>query len=162
MKGLFVFIIGTILLTACTKEVPETEKKSTRSANENDIRNLFLTLESSYNDGVFEKTISEYTNDFCAYDPDSDSSVNLIDYKNELAGYKNRNQESRLKINIEGIFISDDLAAVQTFSSFMMYNPIEKKYSATSSRRSINLLRKIRNDGWKIFRSLSIPAYSYE
>jgi hypothetical protein len=38
----------------------------------------------------------------------------------------------------------------------MTLDPVEEKKAPVYSERSIKLLRKVKNEGWKIFKSLSI------
>ena len=158
----FILLAMLIAFTAsCTKEVPESEKKIARSTSEKEVTSLIDSFVVSFNSGIFEKMPSYFTNDYGGYTPDSDTALGPAQYKNELQKLRNRYPDGKLQVNVENVYVSEDLAAVQTFSSFMTFDPIEGKLSPLSSERSLKLLRKTKNDGWKIFKSLSVPAFSY-
>ena len=161
MKNLVPLLIIISFVVSCTKEVPESEKKIARSTSENEIKSLIDSFVVSFNSGEFDKMHLYFAADYSGYIPDSDTAISLTEYKNELQKLHDRYPDGKLQVNVEDINVSEELAAVQTFSSFMTYDPIEGKSSPLSSERSIKLLRKAKNDGWKIIKSLSIPAFSY-
>ncbi len=161
MKKIIPFILLLTLVVSCTKEVPESEKKLVKSTSEKEIKDVLESFVASFNSGEFDKIPSYFTDDFGAFIPDSDSAINLEEYKNELNKLRKRYPEVKLQVNVEGVYVSEDLAAAQTFSSYLANDPVEGKMSPVYSERSIKLLRKTKNDGWKIFKSLSIPAFSY-
>ena len=161
MKKFIPFILLLVIAASCTKEVPESEKKIAKTTSEKEIKDLIEKFVTSFNSGEFEKLPLYFTSDYGGYIPDSDSALSSTEYQNELQKFHARYPDGKLLVNIENVYVSEDLAAVQTFSSFMTYDPIEGKLSPASSERSIKLLRKTKNEGWKIFKSLSIPAFSY-
>lgn len=162
MRKLFLFILLIVFAVSCTKEVPETEKKSAKAAYEKDIRKIIETYADTFNSGNTENAFMLFAEDFKAVVPDSDNALDLATYKNNLQRFRKQYPDGKLQITIEEVFVSEELGAVQLFTSYMAPDVLNGKLAPIYSERSIILLRKIKYDGWKIFRSLGTPAFSYD
>lgn len=163
MKKIYVLLLLSLLFYSCTKEVPETEKKLSRTVSTNEIKQLFENFTSDVNSNNLDKIDSYFDGDFSSFVQDADSAVDLNSYKTNLVNFQKQYPAGKLQTNIEDIFVSEDLAAAQVFVSYMINDPVEKGMSPVYSERSIKLLRKSKIDNsWKIFRSLSTPAFSYD
>jgi len=162
MRKYISFIIFTALIVSCTKEVPESEKQLAKSTNEKEVRAVIDNFAAAYNSGGIDNFSNYFTNDYGGFVPDQDTAVGLAAYQNDLRNLRNQYPENEMHLKIEEVYISEEFAAVQTFGSYMTLDPVEEKKAPVYSERSIKLLRKVKNEGWKIFKSLSIPAFSYE
>jgi len=162
MRKLISFALLLTLVASCTKEVPESEKRLAKSTSEKEIGVIIENFSEAYNSGDIDKISSYLSIDYSGFVQDSDSAINMNTYLNELKNLRKQHPESKLQLKIEEVNVSEELAAVRTFGSYMVPDPIEGKMNPVYSERSIKLLHKVKNEGWKIFRSLSIPAFSYE
>jgi ketosteroid isomerase-like protein len=162
MRLLSTLFILLFIVVSCTKEVPESEKNIVKSVNENEIKALINNHASYFNSGDVNSSLIMFSDDYSEYIPDSDAPVDLSVLENNLLNFRSQNPEGKLSITVEDLFISNDLAAAQTFTSYLVPDPIEGKLNPAYSERSIKLLRKDKNTGWKIFRSLSSTAFSYD
>jgi len=162
MRKLFLFISTIIFVVSCTKEVPETEKKLTKAVNEAEISKIIQDFQSSINSNDINAAINFLTEDFSSFVPDCDTAIDLYTFKNNLTLFKKQYPNGLIKIDIEEIFVSEELASVQTFTSYMNRDPVEEKMNPVYSERSIKLLRKQKLGSWKFFRMLSTTAYSYD
>ena len=163
MKKIYVLLLLSLFFYSCTKEVPETEKKLSRTVSTNEIKQLFENFTSDVNSNNLDKIDSYFEGDFSSFVQDADSAVDLNSYKTNLVNFQKQYPSGKLQTNIEDIFVSEELAAAQVFVSYMINDPVEKGMNPVYSERSIKLLRKSKTDNsWKIFRSLSTPAFSYD
>jgi hypothetical protein len=161
MRKTFLFILLIVFVVSCTKEVPETEKKSAKTTYEKDIRKIFEAYADNFNSGNTEEVFVSFAENFKAVVPDSDNALDLTMYKDNLKRFRKQYPAGKLQITIEEIFVSEELGAVQLFTSFMAPDVLDGKLAPVYSERNIILLHKIKYDGWKIFRSLGTPAFSY-
>lgn len=155
-------ILFFTLIVSCTKEVPESEKQLTKSTNEKEIRAVVDNFTAAYNSGGIDNISNYFTSDYGGFVPDLDSAVGIAAYQSDLRNFRKQYPENEMHLKIEEVYISEEFAAVQTFGSYTTLDPVEGKKVPVYSERSIKLLRKVKNEGWKIFKSLSIPAFSYE
>jgi ketosteroid isomerase-like protein len=162
MRKIFIFLLLTVFAVSCTKEVPETEKKSSKATYEKDIRKIIETYAQNFNSGNAEDAFMLFAEDFKAVVPDSDNTLDLTTYKDNLKGFRKQYPEGKLQIAIEEVLVSEELGTVQLFTSFMVPDVLNGKLAPAYSERSIIVLRKIKYDGWKIIRSLGTPAFSYD
>ncbi|MCX7798522.1 MAG: nuclear transport factor 2 family protein [Melioribacter sp.] len=154
-------LIFIVILLACTKEVPESEKKISKTVEEENIRKLINHFYTAYNSGDIETAVSLVDTNYKGIAPDSEDVNGFEAMAKELYQYRNEYPEGKWEINIEELFIENDLAYVIISGSFLMPDPIEKKMNPIYSERSVKILKKYKNEGWKIFRSFSIPTFSY-
>lgn len=162
MRKIFILILLTIFAASCTKEVPETEKKTSKATYEKDIRKVIETYADNFNAGNSEEAFVLFAEDFKAVVPDSDNALDLSAYKDNLKRFKKQYPAGKLQITIEEVFVSEELGTVQLFTSYMAPDVLDGKLAPVYSERSIVLFRKIKYDGWKIIRSLGTPTFSYD
>ncbi len=162
MRTISTLFILVIIFSSCTKEVPESEKKIVKTTNENEVRALINNYSSYFNSGDIKASLTVFSEDYSEYIPDTDNPVDLTVLENNLLNFRSQNPEGKLSITIEEVFVADELAAAQTFTSYLIPDPVEGKMNPVYSERSMKLLRKTKTTGWKIFRSLSSTAFSYD
>lgn len=157
----YISLILIVVLVACTKEVPEAEKKISKTLEEENVRKLINHFYTAYNSGDIETAVSLIDTNYKGIASDSEDVNGIEAMTNELYQYRNEYPDGKWEINIEELFIENDLAYVIINGSFLMPDPIEKKMNPIYSERSIKILKRYKNEGWKIFRSFSIPTFSY-
>lgn len=157
----YISLILIVVLVACTKEVPEAEKKISKTLEEENVRKLINHFYTAYNSGDIETAVSLIDTNYKGIAADSEDVNGIEAMTNELYQYRNEYPDGKWEINIEELFIENDLAYVIINGSFLMPDPIEKKMNPIYSERSIKILKRYKNEGWKIFRSFSIPTFSY-
>ncbi len=162
MRTISPLFILLIIFSSCTKEVPESEKKIVKTTNENEVRSIIEDYFSYFNSGNINASLAVFAEDYSEYIPDADTPIDLTALENNLLNFRSQNPEGKLSVAIEDVFAADELAAVQVFTSYLIPDPVEGKMNPVYSERSIKLLRKNKNTGWKIFRSLSSTAFSYD
>ncbi|MEM3373453.1 MAG: nuclear transport factor 2 family protein [Candidatus Anstonellales archaeon] len=157
----YAFLILILFVTACTKEVPESEKRIAKTAEEEAIRKLIDHFYTAYNSGDIETAVTLIDENYKGMAADSDDVIGVEALTNELYQYRKEYPEGKWEIKIEELSVENNLAYVIIYGSFLMPDPIEKKMNPIYSERSIKILKKDKNEGWKIFRSLSIPTLTY-
>ncbi|MFA7228578.1 MAG: nuclear transport factor 2 family protein [Melioribacteraceae bacterium] len=162
MRYFIVILSIGFFLTSCTKEVPETEKKQLKSYEEKNVRQTIENFTAAYNSNDIEKAVSFFESDYKGTVGDSEEITGLEALKNDLIQYRKQYAEGSWEINIEEIGISGEQAYVLTNSSFLMPDPIERKLNPIYSERAIRILKKQKNDGWKIYRYLATPTFTYD
>ncbi|MDP2035792.1 MAG: DUF4440 domain-containing protein [Ignavibacteria bacterium] len=163
-------MIRTILLSfllvltfsSCTKEVREDEKKSAKTADEAAIREVIENYTTAYNTGDVETAAEFFDSNYLGIVADSEDIVGPDAMRDDLLQYRRQYPEGKWETKIDEITIGDGYAYVICSSSFLMPNPIEKKPSPIYSERSIRVLRKEKTQGWKIYRFLATPTFTYE
>jgi ketosteroid isomerase-like protein len=151
-----------LILTACTKEVPETEKKLSKSLEEKSARETVENFVAAYNSDDIAKAVSFFEADYKGVVADSDDVVGFDALRDDLIHYRKQYPNGKWEIKFDEILVSGELAYVFTSGSFLMHDPIEKKMNPIYSERAIRILKKQKNDGWKIFRYMAIPMFSYD
>jgi len=159
MKYLSLILI--LFITACTKEVPESEKKLAKTADEEAIRKLIDHFYTAYNSGDIETAVTLIDENYKGIAADSEEVVGVEALTNELYQYRKEYPEGKWEINIEELTVQNDLAYVIINGSFFVPGPSVEKMNPIYSERSIKILKKDKNEGWKIFRSLSVPTLTY-
>jgi len=157
----YAFLILILFVTACTKEVPESENRIAKTAEEEAIRKLIDHFYTAYNSGDIETAVTLIDENYKGMAADSDDVIGVEALTNELYQYRKEYPEGKWEIKIEELSVENNLAYVIIYGSFLMPDPIEKKMNPIYSERSIKILKKDKNEGWKIFRSLSIPTLTY-
>ncbi|MEJ5351217.1 MAG: nuclear transport factor 2 family protein [Melioribacteraceae bacterium] len=159
MKYLSLILI--LFITACTKEVPESEKKIAKTADEEAIRKLIDHFYTAYNSGDIETAVTLIDENYKGIAADSEDVVGVEALTKELYQYRKEYPEGKWEINIEELTVQNDLAYVIINGSFFVPGPAIDKMNPIYSERSIKILKKDKNEGWKIFRSLSVPTLTY-
>lgn len=151
-----------LIITACTKEVPEAEKKLSKSIEEKTVQETIENFIAAYNSDDIEKAASLFETNYIGVVADSDDVIGIEALRADLIHYRKQYPDGIWKITIDEILISGELAYVFTSGSFLMPDPIEKKMNPIYSERAIRILKKQKGDGWKIFRYLATPMFSYD
>lgn len=162
MKKLLSSILVLALISSCTKEVPEYEKKNIKSADEAAVRETIENYFAAYNAGDIE-TAAEYFDD--NYKVISTDSLDIVGYENakeDLLQYYKQYPKGKWVNNIEELTIADGYAFVTSSGSFMLPDPLTGKPEPTYSERSIRILKKDKNKMWKIYRYLSASTFTYD
>ena len=162
MRYTFLILSILIIISACTKEVPETEKKLSKSLEEKYARETVENFIIAYNSNDIDKAVSFFETDYKGILTDSDDVTGLDALRNDLTNYRKQYPDGKWEIKIDEINISGETAYVFTSGSFLMLDPIEGKMNPIYSERAIRILKKQKNDGWKIFRYLATPMFSYD
>lgn len=162
MRYTFLILSILIIISACTKEVPENEKKLSKSLEGKYARETVENFINAYNSNDIEKAVSFFENDYKGIVSDSDDVVDIDALRNELLSYREQYPDGKWEIKFDEILISGELAYIFTSGSFLMPDPIEGKMNPIYSERAIRILKKQKNDGWKIFRYLAAPMFSYD
>jgi len=157
-----IFFLPVILLFSCTKEVPENNKKIIRSVDDVSISKTIDGFFSSYNSSNFDSLAFYLDADYKGFIADSDDAVGPQSTINDLKQFRRRYSEGKWEYKIEEINTSGDFAEVLTTASFMMPGPAKGSLNPAYSERSIRILKKQKDDGWKIFRYIAIPTFSYD
>ncbi|MCX7874827.1 MAG: DUF4440 domain-containing protein [Melioribacteraceae bacterium] len=161
MKNLLIIVLVLISFNACTKEVPENEKRNIKSIDEAAVREVIENYFAAYNSGDIETAAEYFDNGYKVIATDSLDISGYENAKEDLLQYHNQYPKGKWENKIEEIIISDGYAYVVASASFMQPDPLTNKLSPTYSERSIRILKKDKNKMWKLFRYLSAPTFTY-
>lgn len=162
MRYTFLILSILIIISACTKEVPENEKKLSKSLEEKYARETVENFISAYNSNEIEKALSFFETNYKGIITDSDDIAGLDALRDDLIHYRKQYPDGKWEIIFDEILISGELAYVFTSGSFLMLDPIERKMNPIYSERAIRILKKQKNGSWKIYRYLATPMFSYD
>lgn len=151
-----------ILLASCTKEVPETERKLAKSVDESQIRALIENFVNTYNSGDINSASRLFDENYQEITSDSLDIIGADAVRNELENFHKEYPEGKWSIKIDEIILSDGYANVICSGSFYMPDPVEKKMNPVHSERNIRILRKDKATGWKFYRYLSLPTFTFD
>lgn len=157
-----IFTSLLLILSACTKEVPETEKKLSKSIEEKFLIETIDNFISAYNANEIEKAISYFDTNYKGFTTDSDDIEGVDALRNDLIHYRKQYPDGKWEIKYEEVTVAGEFAYVLTSSSFLMPDPIEGKMNPIYSERAIRILKKQKSDGWKIYRYMATPMFSYD
>jgi len=161
-KTMFLLIVSLLLLTACTKEVPERERKSRESSETISVRNVIDNYFTAYNAGDIETAAELLDINYRGIVSDS-IDVNGIDEATaDLVKYSKQYPKGVWESKIEEVIVGEGYAFVLCASSFLMPGPIENKPAPIYSERSMRILKKDKIYGWKIYRYLATPTFTYD
>lgn len=162
MKRFLSIMSLMLMLISCTKEVPEGTKRVSKSADEINAARIVEDYFAAYNSNDIEKAISFCDSDFKEVLPDSDDVVGIDGLKNDLALYKKQYPEGKWEISIEEVMVSGDLCYVMAKGSFMMPGISTENMNPVYSERSIRILKRQKDNKWKIFRYIAVPTFTYD
>ena len=162
MKRTLSFLLLVIGIIACTKEVPEGTKKISKSAEEITAAIIVEDFFVAYNSNDVEKAISFCDADYKEVLPDSDDVVGINGLRNDLARYRKQYPEGKWEIKIEETIVSGEFAYVMSKESFLMPAPVAENMNPIYSERSIRILKRQKDNKWKIFRYIGVPTFSYD
>jgi uncharacterized protein (TIGR02246 family) len=162
MKKFFALILVLLSISACTKEVPEYEKKNIKTADEAAVRETIENYFAAYNAGDIESAAEYFDDNYKVISTDSLDVVGYENAKEDLLQYHKQYPKGKWDNKIEEITIADGYAIVISSGSFMLPDPLTEKPAPTYSERSIRVLKKDKNKMWKIYRYLSAPTFTYD
>ena len=151
-----------VLVTACTKDVPEAEKEMIRTADNDNARKAIQSFADAYNSNDLEKAFSFFDMDYKGVVADSDDLAGVDALRNEMINSQKRFPEGKWEIIIDEVNISGEFAYFICTGSFLMPDVIEKKLSPVYSEKSIRILKKQKDGSWKIYRYVSTPIFTYD
>jgi hypothetical protein len=157
----FLFTVG-LLLTACTKEVPERERKASKSEEEISVRKVIDNYYLAYNNGDVETASDLIDAGYRGIVSDSIDVNGIEETKEDLLKYSRQYPKGQWEAKIEEVTMGENFAIVLCTSSFLMPDPVEKKPTPIYSERSMRILKKDKVKGWKIFRYLATPTFTYD
>jgi len=162
IRSIIFFVLAVFIFSSCTKEVKEYEKSSAKSADEALITEVIENYTKAYNAGDIETAIEFIDVNYRGVVADSSDILGQEGVHNDLLQYRRQYPEGKWETKIDEITIGDGYAYVFCSSSFLLIHPIEQKYSPIYSEKSVRILRKEKNQGWKIYRYLSTPTFTYD
>ncbi|MEW6653410.1 MAG: nuclear transport factor 2 family protein [Bacteroidota bacterium] len=162
IRSTLIFVLLALLFTTCTKEVRENVKISAKSADETYIREVIENYTAAYNAGDIESAIEFIDINYRGMTADSLDIFGQEGIHDDLLQYRRQYPEGKWETKIEEITIGDGYAYVLCSSSFLMPHPIEQKFSPIYSERSVRILKKEKPRGWKIYRYLAAPTFTYD
>ena len=151
-----------ILIPACTKDVPEAEKKIIKTTDEDNARKTIQDFADAYNSKDLEKALSFFDLNYKGIVADSDDLAGVDALRNELINSQKKYPEGIWEIIIDEENISGEFAYFVCGGSFLMPDVIEKKMSPVYSEKSIRILKKQKDGSWKIYRYVATPIFTYD
>lgn len=161
MKILFISS-AFLIFFSCTKEVPEAEKNISKSIEENLVRKVVTNYYQSYNSNDIPNAISFFDPDYKGIAAESDDIIGTAMLQDELNEIKKQYPDGKWKFEFEEISLQNNLGYIITQGSFLIPDPIEGGDSPQYSERCLRIVRKTNEGVWKIYRSFSIPIFSYD
>ncbi len=166
MKGVlptFKYSISIILisfvLVQCTKQVPETERKSLRT-DEAQLTKTVERWENFYNNGDLESLITLYTDDYIESSPEDVDITGVDNVRSELSQYMSQYPGGKWKLTIEEVQVSGDLGFARIKGEFEM--PYGKFPATIYTERSLRILQRQRGNNWKFYRTMRLPTFTYD
>lgn len=159
IRNLKYFLFLLVILSACTKEIPEAERRQDKNIEQSAVRAAIQNWETAYNSGDLESALDFYEVDFRAMLADSNDIVGRDELARDLNQFLTQYPGGKWKINIDEINTAGDLA-------YVLYNGVftsgDDLNNPLYSERGIKILKKNKIGGWKFFRSMSMPVFSYD
>jgi len=162
MKKLISIILLLLLIAGCTKQIPEGEKRISKTVEENNVINTIDSFIKAINSHEIETALSFIDSDFKGVIADSDNLVGFAEVKDIFYSLMKHYPNGKWNIKCEEVNISGEFAYIMTIGSFMVFDPVEKKINPVYSERSIRILKKQKDGAWKIFRYIAVPAFTYD
>ncbi len=162
MRSSLLVLVFLIVISACTKEVPEAEKRPAKTADETAVRQVIENFVAAYNAGDLEAAVSLFDDAYLGILPDSVNIMGKSEVRNDLLQYLKQYPDGKWEMKIEEVNVSDGYAFAICNGSFLMPDPLEGKMNPIYSERSIRILKKDKYEGWKIYRFLGAPTFSYD
>ncbi|MBI5729694.1 MAG: hypothetical protein HY963_01015 [Ignavibacteriales bacterium] len=162
MRLIVAILMFLVLVPACTRDVPEAEKKIIKIADEDNARKTIQSFADAYNSNDLEKAISFFDLDYKSVVADSDALAGVDALRNEIINSQKEFPEGKWEITIDEGNISGEFAYFICSSSFLMPDVIEKNLNPIYSEKSIRILKKQKDGSWKIYRYVSTPIFTYD
>ncbi|MGK9368414.1 hypothetical protein ACSSWA_05900 [Melioribacter sp. Ez-97] len=155
-------ITGLILIMlACTKEVPETEKNILQTTEKKKIVKLIDSFYGNFNRGNIDSALTAVSKNYKGIVSEAEEISGVENYRKELFQYKTAYPDGRWKYSLEELFVRDGIGYVIILSSFVVPDPVEPEGNPIYSERSMKVLLKNNEGEWKIYRSVSVPVFTY-
>jgi hypothetical protein len=159
----YIFIaLSLFLLSSCTKDVPERNKKVVKSSEEVSVSSAISGFIDAYNQNDMVLAATFLDDNYKGIIADSDETVNAQATINDLIRYRRQYPEGKWKIEIEELYMGSEYAYTMTKASFLIPGPVMGSVNPIYSERSIRILRKQKDDSWKIYRYIATPTFSYD
>lgn len=160
MRQLLVYISASIFIfTYCTKEIPEAERKTPRT-EEARLKKTIELWADFYNNGDLENLINLYTDDYVESMPNDNDIIGIDKIRSELSQYMSQYTGGKWKLTVEEIQVSEDFAFARINGEFEMN--YGKLPTTIYSERSLKIFKKQKNTGWKLYRTMRIPSFTYD
>lgn len=151
-----------ILIFSCTKEIPESSRKISKSTQENSVREVVENYFLAFNNQDIESALFFIDTEYRGVVYDSSDIIGADALFAELSKNKNLFEGGKWSNEIEEIIVSGSIAYVRTTSSFLKFDPIEKKDNPVYTEKSFRILKKQKDDSWKIFRYIAVNSFTYD
>lgn len=151
-----------IIVSACTKEIPEAERKQDKNIEQAAVRAAIQNWETAYNSGDLESALDFYEYDYRAMLADSNDISGRDELARDLGQFMKEYPGGKWQINIDEINSAGDLAYVFYTGVFTSDGDPASAGNPLYSERGIKILKKSKIGGWKFFRSMSMPVFSYD
>ena len=159
-KSILILIVS-LSFFSCTKEVPERERKSKDSNEETVIRKVIDNYFTAYNAGDIETAVDLLDSNYRGIVSDSVDINGIDEAKDDLLKYARQYPKGHWEFKIEEVTISENYDFVLSTSSFSVPGPVNVK-NPIYSERSMRVLKRDKISGWKIFRYLATPTFTYD
>jgi ketosteroid isomerase-like protein len=156
MQRIFFAVTMALLLSACTKEVPENDKKLTKSVDEKNIQETIDNYYSALNSGDIEKAASFVDYNFRGVLQDMSEIIGINSFTNNLRLAQKKFLGWKWEIKFNEINVFGDYAYSITSASILVNNKAIKKLNDVCSEKAIRILKRQKNGGWKIFRFIAV------
>ena len=143
------FLLFLIAFVSCTKDVPEREKKSAKSADEESVRKVIDNYFIAYNAGDIETAVDLLDPNYHGIVSDSIDVIGLDAAREDLLRYNRQYPEGKWEVKIEEITVSDGYSFVLSSGSFLMPNPLKKNQHRFIRKEAYVFYERIRLAGGK-------------
>lgn len=158
----YVPLLLLVIIFGCTKEIPESNRKISKSAQENSVREAVENYFLAFGNQDIESALFFIDTDYRGVVYDSSDITGADALFADLSKNKNLFDGGKWSNEIEEIIVSGSIAYVRAKSSFLKYDPIEKKDNPVYSEKSFRILRKQKDESWKIFRYIAVNSFTFD
>ena len=102
-----------------------------------------------------------FTDDYIGSYPQDDDVIGTDKMANDLSNYMKQYPGGVWKIDINEIGVSGDQAFARVTSTFSMPKDNNGGVAPIYSEKSLKILKRVKDNTWLIYRSMSFPAYTY-
>ena len=155
MQRLFIVLSAVLLLSACTKEVPESDKKMAKSIDDKNVQETIDSYYHALNSGDIEKAASLMDNNFRGILPDMSEITGINSFKDNLKLFLAKYPGCKWDVKTTEINTYGDIAYSSTTASMTVNNQTTKKIDIYTEK-AVRILKKQKNDGWKFFRFITL------
>lgn len=143
-------VLGLILLlSACTKEVPESDKKLIKSVDEKSIQETLDNYYLAVNAADIDKAASFIDVNYRSILPDMNDVTGINQFKDNLKTVLSKYPNGKWNVKISEINSFGDLAYIYSIASVTVNNELHIE-------KALRILKKQKNDGWKFYRVITL------